>query len=163
MAATLETVCSGDPQNPGRVAPYRKGFPAALADDHSSVAPRAGRPPRQVDGHYLEGFWRGAPDPADRPIATNPSHLKLLESWMRTYEPEKLFDQEGRLIPEIKSSGAKKGFKRMSANPIANGGFGAQAPGGCQIFRDSAVEVKKPGATLAGSCPDPRQLSPRSL
>src|SRR5437879_1654260 len=77
--------------------------------------------PREVDGHYLEGFWRAHQIPLTD-IATNPSHLKLLESWMRSYKPEDLFDKDGRLMPELKTL-APKGPRRMSANPVANGGL----------------------------------------
>ena len=113
-------------------------------------SPKGWTAPRQVDDHYLEGFWRAHQIPiAD--IATNPKHLKVLESWMRSYKPEELFDSEGRLIPELKAL-APKGNRRMSANPIANGGL-VRKPLELPDFRSSAVEVKKPGATLAGNVP----------
>jgi xylulose-5-phosphate/fructose-6-phosphate phosphoketolase len=113
-------------------------------------SPKGWTAPREVDGHYLEGFWRAHQSPLTD-IATNPSHLKVLESWMRSYQPEKLFDQEGRLTPELKAL-APKGSKRMSANPIANGGL-LRKPLEMPDFRNSAIEVKKPGATLAGNVP----------
>ena len=106
--------------------------------------------PRQVDEHYLEGFWRAHQIPITD-IATNPSHLKVLETWMRGYKAEELFDETGRLVPELKAL-APKGNRRMSANPIANGGL-VRKPLDMPDFRDSAVEVKKPGATLAGNVP----------
>ncbi len=113
-------------------------------------SPKGWTAPRQVDEHYLEGFWRAHQIPiAD--IATNPKHLKVLESWMRSYKPEELFDSEGRLIPELKGL-APKGSRRMSANPIANGGL-VRKPLELPDFRRSAVEVKKPGASLAGNVP----------
>ncbi len=113
-------------------------------------SPKGWTAPRQVDGHYLEGFWRSHQIPLGD-VATNPSHLKVLETWMRSYEPEKLFDQEGRLIPELKAL-APKGFERMSANPIANGGL-LRRPLELPDFRNFAVDVKKPGGTLAGNVP----------
>ena len=59
-----------------------------------------------MDGHYLEGFWRAHQIPlAD--VATNPAHLKLLEEWLRSYRPEELFDEKGRLIPELKALAPK--------------------------------------------------------
>src|SRR4029434_3143244 len=70
---------------------------------------------------------------------------------MRSYKPESLFDKEGRLIPELKAL-APKGTRRMSANPIANGGF-VRKPLEMPDFRSTAVAVKKPGATLAGNVP----------
>ena len=113
-------------------------------------SPKGWTAPRQVDDHYLEGFWRAHQIPITD-IATNPKHLKVLESWMRSYKPEELFDSEGRLIPELKAL-APKGNRRMSANPIANGGL-VRKPLELPDFRSSAVEVKKPGATSAGNVP----------
>jgi xylulose-5-phosphate/fructose-6-phosphate phosphoketolase len=112
--------------------------------------PKGWTAPRQVDGHYLEGFWRAHQIPVSD-VATNPSHLKLLETWMRGYKPESLFDEEGRLMPELKAL-APKGPRRMSANPIANGGL-LRRPLDLPDFRNFAIEIKKPGATLAGNVP----------
>src|SRR5260370_19394461 len=84
-------------------------------------SPRGWTGARQVDGHYLEGFWR-APQIPIPDIATNPAHLKLVEEWMRSYKPEQLFGEQGQLIPELKEL-APKGRRRMSANPVAKGGL----------------------------------------
>jgi len=106
--------------------------------------------PREVDGHYLEGFWRAHQIPlAD--VATNPTHLKLLETWLRSYKPENLFDEEGRFMPELKAL-TPKGPRRMSANPNANGGL-IRRPLEMPDFRNFAIEVKKPGVTFAGNVP----------
>jgi xylulose-5-phosphate/fructose-6-phosphate phosphoketolase len=113
-------------------------------------SPKGWTAPREIDGHYLEGFWRAHQIPITD-IATNPSHLKLLETWMRSYKPEELFDDAGRLIPELKAL-APKGPRRMSANPVANGGL-LRKPLDMPDFRNSKVDVKKPGATLAGNVP----------
>src|SRR5271163_355525 len=113
-------------------------------------SPKGWTAPRQVDDHYLEGFWRAHQIPITD-IATNPAHLKVLDSWLRSYRPEELFDDAGRLIPELKAL-APKGNRRMSANPIANGGL-VRKPLDMPDFRDSAIEVKKPGATVAGNVP----------
>jgi xylulose-5-phosphate/fructose-6-phosphate phosphoketolase len=113
-------------------------------------SPKGWTAPREVDGHYLEGFWRAHQIPLTD-IATNPAHLKLLESWMRSYKPEELFDEDGRLIPELKAL-APKGHRRMSANPVANGGL-LRRPLDMPDFRKFAVEVEKPGTTLAGNVP----------
>jgi xylulose-5-phosphate/fructose-6-phosphate phosphoketolase len=112
--------------------------------------PKGWTAPRQVDGHYLEGFWRAHQIPITD-VATNPKHLKVLEEWMRSYKPEELFDQNGRLIPDLKTL-SPKGNRRMSANPIANGGLVRKALD-MPDFRKSAIDVKKPGATLAGNVP----------
>jgi xylulose-5-phosphate/fructose-6-phosphate phosphoketolase len=111
-------------------------------------SPKGWTSPRKVDGHYLEGFWRAHQVPITD-IATNPSHLKVLETWMRSYEPEKLFDQEGRLVPELKAL-APKGPRRMSANPIANGGL-LRKPLDIPDFRNFAVKVDKPDETSASN------------
>jgi xylulose-5-phosphate/fructose-6-phosphate phosphoketolase len=113
-------------------------------------SPKGWTAPRQVDGHYLEGFWRAHQIPIPD-IATNPAHLKLVEEWMRGYKPEQLFGEQGQLIPELKEL-APKGRRRMSANPVANGGLLRKALD-MPSFRDSAVAVKLPGATLAGNVP----------
>jgi len=113
-------------------------------------SPKGWTAPRKVGEHYLEGYWRAHQVPiAD--IATNAASLKVLEQWMRSYKPEELFDKNGRIIPELKAL-APKGHRRMSANPIANGGL-VRKPLEMPDFRSAAVEVKKPGATLAGSVP----------
>jgi xylulose-5-phosphate/fructose-6-phosphate phosphoketolase len=113
-------------------------------------SPKGWTAPREVDGHYLEGYWRAHQIPLTD-IATNPAHLKVLEHWMRSYKPEELFDENGQIIPELKAL-APKGHRRMSANPVANGGL-LRKPLDIPDFRSSAVEVKKPGATLAGNVP----------
>ena len=113
-------------------------------------SPKGWTAPREVDGHYLEGFWRAHQIPlAD--VATNPGHLKLLETWLRSYKPENLFDQEGRLMPELKAL-APKGPRRMSANPNANGGL-IRRPLEMPDFRNFAIEVKKAGETMVGNVP----------
>src|SRR5215813_4564370 len=113
-------------------------------------SPKGWTAPRKVGEHYLEGYWRAHQVPiAD--VATNAASLKVLEQWMRSYKPEELFDENGRIIPELKAL-APKGHRRMSANPIANGGL-VRKPLDMPDFRNSAVEVKKPGATLAGNVP----------
>jgi xylulose-5-phosphate/fructose-6-phosphate phosphoketolase len=113
-------------------------------------SPKGWTAPREVDGHYLEGFWRAHQIPlAD--VTTNPAHLKLLEQWLRSYKPDELFDKNGKFSPELKAL-APKGRRRMSANPVANGGLLRKALD-LPDFRSSAVQVDKPGATLAGNVP----------
>jgi xylulose-5-phosphate/fructose-6-phosphate phosphoketolase len=112
-------------------------------------SPKGWTAPREVDGHYLEGFWRAHQIPLTD-VATNPAHLKLLEDWMRSYKPEELFDENGRIVAELKAL-APKGRRRMSANPVANGGL-LRKPLNMPDFRSTAIEVK-PGATRAGNVP----------
>ena len=113
-------------------------------------SPKGWTAPRKVDGHYLEGFWRAHQVPLPD-IATKPSQLQALEDWMRSYKPEELFDDNGGLNADLKVL-APTGNRRMSANPVANGGL-LRRPLNMPDFRDFAVKVDKPGATLAGNVP----------
>jgi xylulose-5-phosphate/fructose-6-phosphate phosphoketolase len=113
-------------------------------------SPKGWTAPREVDGHYLEGFWRAHQIPITD-VASNPDHLKLLEAWMRGYKPEERFDEQGQLIPALKAL-APKGNRRMSANPVANGGL-LRRPLDLPDFCKFAVEVKSPGVSRAGNVP----------
>jgi xylulose-5-phosphate/fructose-6-phosphate phosphoketolase len=83
-------------------------------------SPKGWSAPQEVEGHRLEGFWRAHQVPLTE-VKKNPEQLQILEKWMRGYKPEELFDQNGRLVPELKEL-APTGARRMSANPHANGG-----------------------------------------
>ena len=104
--------------------------------------PKGWTGPKVVDGLPVEGTWRAH----QVPIAAardNPGHLALLEEWMHSYHAEELFDANGTLRPEIARL-APEGERRMSANPVVNGGLllrDLQLPD----FRDYAVAVAKPG------------------
>jgi xylulose-5-phosphate/fructose-6-phosphate phosphoketolase len=110
-------------------------------------SPKGWTGPKEVDGHKVEGFWRAHQVPMAE-MHENPSHLKLLEEWLRSYRPEELFDQNGRLLPELREL-APKGARRMGANPHANGGLVRKALK-LPDFRDYAVAVEKPGTTEIG-------------
>jgi xylulose-5-phosphate/fructose-6-phosphate phosphoketolase len=108
--------------------------------------PKGWTAPKEVDGHRLEGFWRAHQVPmAD--VKKNPERLRQLESWMRAYKPEELFDQSGKLIPELKEL-APTGGRRMGANPHANGGRMKKALR-LPDFRQYALKIDKPGAIQA--------------
>ncbi len=109
-------------------------------------SPKGWTGPKEVDGHKVEGFWRAHQVPLSG-VRDNPAHLKQLENWMRSYKPEELFDQEGRLVPELKAL-APKGPRRMGANPHANGGL-LRKPLRLPDFRDYAIKVEKPGQASA--------------
>src|SRR5260370_22872832 len=112
-------------------------------------SPKGWTAARQVDGHYLEGFWRAHQIPIPD-VHSNPAHLQMREKWLRRYEPEKYFDQAGRLIPDLRAL-PPKGSRRMSANPVANGGL-LRKPLDMPDFRTLGVDVKKPGTIQAGNC-----------
>jgi xylulose-5-phosphate/fructose-6-phosphate phosphoketolase len=84
-------------------------------------SPKGWTGPDKVDGHKVEGFWRAHQVPLAG-VKDNAQHLKQLEDWLLSYRPHELFDDNGRLIPELKAL-APKGHRRMSANPHANGGL----------------------------------------
>jgi len=102
--------------------------------------------PKVVDGVPVEGTYRAHQVPLAE-TRTNPEHLKMLEEWMKSYKPEELFDENGKLIEELAEL-APKGTRRMGANPHANGGLLLKdlvMPD----FRDYAVAVPTPGSATA--------------
>ena len=109
-------------------------------------SPKGWTGPKIVDGKPVEGTWRAHQVPvAD--LQSKPEHLKILEAWMKSYRPEELFDEKGKLIPELVEL-APKGDRRMGANPHANGGLLLRdlvMPD----FRNYAVSVSKPGTQNA--------------
>ena len=110
------------------------------------ATPKGWTGPKRVDGQAVEGTYRAHQVPLSDP-ASNPEHLAMLESWLRSYRPEEIFDENGRLRREIAEI-APHGERRMSANPHANGGLllrELKLPD----FRDFAVSVAAPGATTA--------------
>jgi len=109
-------------------------------------SPKGWTGPKEVDGHKVEGFWRSHQVPLAG-MHDNPAQLKQLEDWLRSYRPQELFDEQGRLMPELKAL-APKGQRRMSANPHANGGLLRRALR-MPDFRDYAVAVDKLGQTTA--------------
>jgi xylulose-5-phosphate/fructose-6-phosphate phosphoketolase len=114
--------------------------------------PKGWTGPKEVDGVPVEGTYRAHQVPLSE-LSKKPSHLKLLEKWMRSYRPGELFDGAGRLKPELQAL-APKGERRMGANPHANGGLllrDLRMPD----FRAYAVQVGTPGSVEAE---DTRQL-----
>ncbi len=83
--------------------------------------PKGWTGPRVVDGKPVENTWRAHQVPLAE-LATKPEHLRHLEEWMKSYRAEELFDNNGKLIPELAEL-APKGNSRMGANPHANGGL----------------------------------------
>ncbi|KAF2087972.1 D-xylulose 5-phosphate/D-fructose 6-phosphate phosphoketolase [Saccharata proteae CBS 121410] len=110
--------------------------------------PKGWTGPRKLGPHFLEGFWRAHQVPVTD-VRTNTSSLDVLEKWMRSYKPEELFDESGKIIPELKEL-APEGNKRMCANPVANGGL-VKHKLHVPDFRDFAYQVKKSGVDEEGS------------
>ncbi len=121
--------------------PSRPRFPMIVLR-----TPKGWTGPKEVDGLQNEGTFRSH----QIPILINsehPDHLKLLESWLKSYKPEELFDGKGTLLAELAEL-APKGKRRMGANPNTNGGVllrDLHMPD----FRDYAVQIETPGAVDA--------------
>ncbi len=109
-------------------------------------SPKGWTGPKEVDGHKVEGFWRSHQVPLAG-MHEDPSHLKQLEEWLRSYRPEELFDERGKLKAELRAL-APQGTRRMSANPHTNGGANPR-PLRMPEFRDYGIDVPKPGAMRA--------------
>ena len=108
--------------------------------------PKGWTGPKTVDGKPVEGTWRSHQVPLAE-VRTNPEHLGELETWLRSYRAEELFDETGALVPDLAAL-PPKSYRRMSANPHANGGLLLQ-PLALPEYRDYAVEVAAPGTTFA--------------
>ena len=104
--------------------------------------PKGWTGPKEVDGVPVEGTFRAHQIPVGD-FANHPEHLRILEAWLRSYKPEELFDESGRLHEDI-AAFAPRGAMRMSANPHANGGELLQ-PLRLPDFHGYALPVDKPG------------------
>ena len=108
--------------------------------------PKGWTGPKTVDGVQVEGTWRAHQVPFGE-VRTNKDHRALLETWLRSYRPEDLFDDDGALLAELAAL-PPIGNRRMSANPHANGGLllhDLDLPD----FRDYAMTFDTPGTTFA--------------
>jgi len=108
--------------------------------------PKGWTGPKTVDGKQTEGSWRSHQVPFGD-MAGKPDHLRLLEEWMKGYRPEELFDEDGRLRPELAEL-PPKGNRRMGANPHANGGLLLKDLA-MPDYREYAVKVPNPGGATA--------------
>jgi xylulose-5-phosphate/fructose-6-phosphate phosphoketolase len=143
LAATLDQVLDDiqDIQRRARLEGSRERprWPAIVL-----VTPKGWTGPKEVDGLPVEGTFRSHQVPF---AEMTDEHLALLEEWMRSYRPEELFDENGTFRAELADL-APRGHRRMGDNPHANGGLllkDLELPD----FRDFAVEVPAPGATVA--------------
>jgi xylulose-5-phosphate/fructose-6-phosphate phosphoketolase len=151
MAETLETTI-------GEI----RAIQTAARESHATVRPRwpmivlrspkGWTGPKEFKGHKVEAFWRAHQVPFSD-VRESPASLDLLENWMRSYRPEELFDQNGRLVPELKQL-APRGARRMSANLHANGGL-LRKDLKLPDFRKYAVDVQTRGAV---QCENTRPL-----
>ncbi|HEU4837063.1 MAG TPA: phosphoketolase family protein [Pyrinomonadaceae bacterium] len=108
--------------------------------------PKGWTGPKFVDGKPVEGTFRSHQVPLSQP-AKNPEHLRMLEEWLRSYKPEELFDESGKLRSELAAL-APEGVRRMGANPHANGGLLLKALK-LPDYREYALRFSKPGTVEA--------------
>ncbi|MCW5601240.1 MAG: phosphoketolase family protein [Nitrosomonas sp.] len=109
-------------------------------------SPKGWTGPKEVDGKKIEGTWRSHQVPLAN-LAKQPDHVQQLEQWLKSYRPEELFDENGRLIEALRAL-APTGERRMGANPHANGGLllkQLRLPD----FRDYAIDMTQPGQVTA--------------
>ena len=142
MAAVLDTVFDRiksiqvEARNAGEIE-TRPKWPMVILR-----TPKGWTGPKHVDGKIVEGFWRSHQVPISS-ARSDAKHRKLLEEWMRSYEPEALFDHNGTLRDELKQL-APSGNRRMGANPNANGGA-KRHPLNLPDYSSYAVEVPRHG------------------
>jgi xylulose-5-phosphate/fructose-6-phosphate phosphoketolase len=108
-------------------------------------SPKGWTCPRKIDGKLCEDYWRSHQVPMGD--MDQPNHVKVLEEWMKSYRPQELFDEDGRLVESLASL-PPTGARRMSANPHANGGLllrDLRLPN----FHEYALDVHTPGSTNA--------------
>jgi xylulose-5-phosphate/fructose-6-phosphate phosphoketolase len=108
-------------------------------------SPKGWTGPKEIRGKKVEGYWRSHQVPFSD-VRGNPRNLKLLESWLRSYAPEKLFDAGGKLRPELKAL-SPAGSRRIGSNPHANGGL-LRKDLRMPDFRDYAIAVREAGKVL---------------
>ncbi|TBE96617.1 phosphoketolase family protein [Rhizobium ruizarguesonis] len=132
-------------------ASARNGSPAAGVPRWPMIvlrSPKGWTGPKEVDGKKVEGFWRAHQVPVAN-CRGDAGHRKILEDWMRSYDPDDLFETDGRLKDELRCL-APTGEKRMGATPYANGGRmrkELQLPD----IRDHAVSIDVRGASQVQS------------
>lgn len=136
-----------------KIAAYQQA--ARAGDEQSGIprwpmiilrSPKGWTGPQEVDGKKVEGFWRAHQVPVAA-CREDEEHRQILEKWLRSYQPDDLFDEQGRLKPELRAL-APQGDKRMGASPYANGGLLRRELDTPDI-RNFAFDVQEPGSQLA--------------
>lgn len=141
MAATLDTIFARIEtikRSADVKSPERPRWPMIILR-----SPKGWTGPKEVDGLIVENYWRSHQVPVAN-CRENDAHRKILENWMKSYDPEDLFDEKGALKSELRAL-APQGKQRMGANPHANGGL-LRKELHTPDFRQYAVEVTEPGA-----------------
>jgi xylulose-5-phosphate/fructose-6-phosphate phosphoketolase len=133
--ATIQQEARSSTHDPGS-PPVRPAWPMIVLR-----TPKGWTGPKEVDGVAVEGTYRSHQVPLAE-THDNATYRGLLEDWLRSYRPEELFDDAGRLLPHLQAL-APEGARRMSANPHANGGLLLRDLA-MPDFRKYAVPVDRP-------------------
>lgn len=148
MAQTLDQITSNIKQIKqnarNQPTPDRPRWPMIIFN-----SPKGWTGPKVIDGKPIEGTFRSHQVPLIVSATTPPERLQQLEAWLRSYRPEELFDDTGKLRADLAAL-APQGERRMGANPHANGGKLLRQLN-LPDFRDYAVKVPAPTATRTGS------------
>ena len=141
--ASLQHRARGAQRSPAEGQAVRPRWPLIVLQ-----TPKGWTGPKKVDGKQVEGTWRAHQVPLAE-LASNPAHLRMLEEWMRSYEPTELFEDSGTPRAVLKEL-VPSGVRRMGLNPHANGGLllrELRLPD----YRQYAVDLPRPGALQAES------------
>jgi xylulose-5-phosphate/fructose-6-phosphate phosphoketolase len=111
-------------------------------------SPKGWTGPKEVDGKKVEDFWRAHQVPVSA-CRENDAHREILENWMRSYQPQELFDDNGSLIAELRAL-VPAANKRMGSSPYANGGRLRRELSAPDIHA-FALETGQPGSTTSGA------------
>lgn len=147
MAATLDA-CIAEIRDIQRTAREAGSFERPRWPMIVLRSPKGWTGPKEVDGHKVEDFWRAHQVPILN-VQENAEHLAQLENWLLSYHPDKLFDQQGKLVPELRAT-APEGDRRMSSNPHTNGGR-LRKPLHLPDFKDFEIAPKRPGESYASA------------
>ncbi|WP_233265449.1 phosphoketolase family protein [Leifsonia sp. AG29] len=145
MAGTLDEILD-------RIAEIKRAAAAGELDGRPAWpmlilrTPKGWTCPAEIDGHPAENNWRAHQVPLEN-ARDSEEHTRILEDWLLSYRPEELFDESGAPVERVLSL-APEGDRRMSANPVANGGL-LRRDLRLPDFRDYAVDVHRPGETVA--------------
>jgi xylulose-5-phosphate/fructose-6-phosphate phosphoketolase len=145
LAATMDTVLN-------QIAEIKAAAAAGTLEGRPAWpmiilrTPKGWTCPKEIDGHPAENNWRSHQVPLASARDTD-AHLQVLEGWMRSYKPEELFEVDGSPVA-LATALAPSGERRMSANPVANGGL-LKRDLVLSDFRDYGVDVPTPGGTIA--------------
>ena len=160
MAATLDRVHRAHPADPARCPQPGRHQRAPRWPMIVLRSPKGWTGPKVVDGQPVEGTFRAHQVPLSESTREPRAPRASSRTWMRSYEPEELFDENGRLIPDLAEL-APDGNRRMGANPHANGGICCADAAHARLPRLRRRAYPHPRPSMTGDAARPGQLPPR--